>query len=319
MKARNSLIERVKQAALAMQRFDWEQGVLAQAFLEAGDGDTAILLALEGAHRQTVDGRCCQLGNGSSATDPCAIGEALLYAWEQTGDPFLREAVKCLLRWALEIAPRNQSGVVYHILGSQEFWADSFYMLPPFLAKAERYEDALQQIDCWWDKLYDPQTGLLSHRWDDAAQSFIRRDYWGVGNGWALAGITRVIATLPEAFSADRDRLICRVHELLKAMLKHQRSDGLFHDVRDDPASFPEVNSGQMFAYTVYRGVKAGWLDSSFLDAAEKARTAAINSVDQYGLIHNVCGAPNFDSPGTAVEGQAFFMLMEAARSDLYH
>jgi len=30
-----------------------------------------------------------------------------------------------------------------------------------------------------------------------------------------------------------------------------------------------------------------------------------------------VCGAPNFDRSGTATEGQAFFLLMEAARRDL--
>ena len=39
----------VKRALLAMQRHNWEQGVTAQAFLEAGDEDIAIALALEGA------------------------------------------------------------------------------------------------------------------------------------------------------------------------------------------------------------------------------------------------------------------------------
>ena len=128
-------LEKVKQAALAMQRYSWEQGVVAQAFLEAGDRSTAVLLAAEGIHRQRDDGRCCQLGAGSASTDPCAIGEALIAAWEDTGDPTFAQGVQGLLRWALEIAPRNQEGIVYHFDNRKEFWVDSFYMLPPFLAR----------------------------------------------------------------------------------------------------------------------------------------------------------------------------------------
>ena len=35
-------LARVKRMALAFQRHDWEQGVVAQAFLEAGDEDVAV-------------------------------------------------------------------------------------------------------------------------------------------------------------------------------------------------------------------------------------------------------------------------------------
>lgn len=38
--------------------------------------------------------------------------------------------------------------------------------------------------------------------------------------------------------------------------------------------------------------------------------------VDEFGSVQDVCGAPNFESAGTAVEGQAFFLLMEAAVQD---
>ncbi len=40
--------------------------------------------------------------------------------------------------------------------------------------------------------------------------------------------------------------------------------------------------------------------------------------VDDYGLVRNVCGMPSFDHPGVAPEGQAFYILMEAARADYY-
>jgi hypothetical protein len=45
-------------------------------------------------------------------------------------------------------------------------------------------------------------------------------------------------------------------------------------------------------------------------------RKAAHAKVDAFGLVQGVCGAPNFDRSGTATEGQAFFLLMEAAYRD---
>lgn len=305
-----------KRAALAFQRYDWEQGVVAQAFLEAGDADTAHALAAAAAHRISEDGRCARMG-GAGVTDPCSVGEALWDACEKTGDPALIHARDALLRWALEGAPRSESGVVYHLVGSREFWVDSMYMLPPFLARAGRFDEALRQLDGWWAALYLPEKGLLAHRYDDAAGTFIRRDAWGVGNGWALAGMARVIGLLPPERAADRVRLIDRTRSLLAAVMAHQRPDGRFHDVLDDPDTFPEVNCGQMAAWTIYRGVREGWLEDGWLEKAERSRAAALAAVDDFGFVRDVCGLPDFDRPGVAPEGQAFFVMMEGERGEL--
>ncbi len=313
----NNLLNKVKHASLAMQRHNWEQGVLAQAFLECGATNTAILLAVEGANRQNAEGRCCHIADSTASTDPCAIGEALLYACEQTGDPVLTAARDRLLHWALELAPRSPEGIVYHFFNSTEFWVDSMYMLPPFLARAGYYGEALKQLNGYWNALFIPEKGLLAHRWDDVQKQFIRKAVWGVGNGWACAGMVRVRALLPESYATQKKMLEEHIRLLLHSALRHQREDGMFHDVLDDPTVFPEVNCGQMFAYTIFRGVREGWLDRAFLSAAERIRTAAHASVDQYGLVRNVCGMPSFDHSFVAPEGQAFFILMEAARSQL--
>lgn len=311
-----NILDKVKQAALTMQRYSWEQGVLAQAFLESGEARTAILMAQEAARRQISDGRCAQIGRACAVTDPCAIGEALVFAGEQTGDPELMEAKERLLRWALHDAPRNEHGIVYHLDNCEEVWVDSFYMLPPFLARAGYTDEALRQLDGYWQALFLPEKRLLAHRWNDRDQCFTRRDAWGVGNGWAAAGMTRIAALLPKHYEAQRTQLISRIRTLLDAALPLMREDGMFHDVLDDPSAFPEINAGQMLAYTIFRGVKAGWLEEAYLPAAMKIRNAAHQQVDGYGLVRNVCGAPRFDSPGVAPEGQAFFILMEAAYTD---
>ena len=73
-----------------------------------------------------------------------------------------------------------------------------------------------------------------------------------------------------------------------------------------------------MLAYSIFRGVQRGWLDESYLSHANRMRDAAHEKVDEFGLVQGVCGAPNFDRSGTATEGQAFFLLMEAAYTDMY-
>ena len=307
-------LEQVKRATLAMQRHNWEQGTVAQAFLEAGDTDIAVLMAVEAVNRQLPDGRCAMLGGGEAVTDPCAIGEALITACELTGDAQLNSARDKLLHWALSDAPRNGDGIVYHLCRSRQFWVDSFYMLPPFLARAGHIDEAMRQVNGYWQALFNKENGLLSHQWDDGEQRFIRKAAWGVGNGWAAAGMARIIRLLPEDRAAEKQLLIDRVKQLLTAAMAHQRPDGLFHDVLDDPSTFREVNCGQMFAYCIYRGMREGWLDDSYTENAERIYAAACREIDRYGLVRNVCGVPHFDAPHVAPEGQAFCILMETAR-----
>ena len=311
------IMDKVKAAALSMQRYNWEQGTLAQAFLESGDTDTAILLAVEGANRQNSEGRCSHIGNSTAATDPCAVGEALVFAADKTGDDFLADAKEKLIKWALLAAPRNEEGIVYHMVNSKEFWVDSFYMLPPFLARAGKYDEAMRQIRGYWNILFRPEKKLLAHMWQDEEKRFLREDVWGVGNGWAMAGMTRVLRLLPAEYAAEKAELAEKINILLAGALALVRADGLFHDVPDRPDTFVETNFSQMVAYTIYRGVKGGWVDADLLPMADKMRDAAWSKLDDYGMVQGVCGAPTFDKPGTAPEGQAFFLLMEAAKKDM--
>ena len=306
-------LTKAKLALLAMQRNSWEHGVTMQAFLEQGDRDTVIALAKEAAYRRTPDGRCAMIRPNEGVTDPCSVGEALLYASRETGDEELKDACGTLLEWALKTAPRNADGIVYHVQDRKEFWVDSYYMLPPFLAAAGHCEEALRQIWGYADKLRDDKSGLFRHIWDDGAGVFVRDAFWGVGNGWAAAGMARVIAVLPDRLSGEREKLQSMARALIDALLNCARPDGLFHDVVDDPSTFVETNLSQMTAYSIYRGIRSGWLPASYEDQAARLRAAAGGMVDRFGLVRGVCGAPSFDKPGVAAEGQSFYLLMEAA------
>ncbi len=314
----DSVIRKVKQALLSMQRYSWEQGVAAQAFLEMGEKELVIQMSKAAVLNQLADGRLAAIGNISAVTDPAGIGEAVLYASEVTKDPELGSAVQKLLNWLLEKAPRNRDGIIYHVIEKPQMWVDSFYMSPPFLSAAGYHQEALKQIKGYISLLFNPEKKLFSHIWDESKNDFARGDCWGVGNGWALAGITRVIATLPEEFNAEKNELINFVKTVLDSCLGHMRTDGLFHDVLDDKDSFIETNLAQMAAYTIYKGMKAGWLGDVYLTFAETMRNAAHAKVDDLGFVQGVCGAPFFDRPGIAAEGQSFFLLMEAAAQEFY-
>lgn len=306
-----------KLALLAMQRYSWEQGVAMQAFYEQGDIDIVVAMAKEAAYRSVEDGRVAILGTMDAVTDPCAAGEGLLYAAKITSDKSLIDAHEKLINWALKDAPRNPHGIVYHVCSAPQFWVDSMYMLPPYLAAAGYYDEAMKQIRGYWNVLFNKEKKLMSHMWDDAKKEFVREDFWGVGNGWAMAGVARVIDLLPDDRKDDKNELIDMVKTLIDSVSKYIREDGLAHDVLDNSSTFVEVNLPQMLSYTIYRGIRSKWLDKSWIQLADKCRQAVRNKMDAYGLIQDVCGAPDFNSPGVAPEGQAFYLLMEAAAEKL--
>jgi len=309
--------EKVKLAMLSMQRAAWEQGVAMQAMLERGEGEIVILMAREAVLRQSKDGRLAMLGEEFALSDAASPGEAVLWAARETGDHTLKSAVDRLLDYLLHNAPRSPGGIIYHFSNIPQVWSDIMYMLPPFLAAAGLHREAVRQIEGARGMLWDERKKLLSHMWDCEKNVFVRKDCWGVGNGWSAAGITRVILSVPDSMKMDRERLAGYVLGILDGCLAHQRPDGLFHNIVDDPTTFVETNLAQMLAYTIYRGVKAGWIETSYLQRADAMREAALRKVDALGLVQGVCGSPEFDHPGTATEGQAFHLLMETAHRAL--
>jgi unsaturated rhamnogalacturonyl hydrolase len=306
-------IEKVKMAMLAMQREAWEQGVAAQALLELGETDLVVLMAKGAVLRQFEDGRLGQVSDNHGVTDPAANGEAVLHAARVLNDPALKAAADRMLDYLIKKAPRTKDGVLHHIDHKPQVWVDSMYMGPPFLAVAGRPDEAVKQVEGFHRILWNREKKLYSAIWDDGLGKFDRQDCWGVGNGWAAAGMTRVVQALPASMAADRERLIGYVREVIDGCLAHQRKDGLFHNVVDDPRSFVETNLAQMLAYSIYRGTKAGWLPASYRAQAGRMRSAAEGKVDARGYVQDVCGSPTFQAPGVATEGQAFFLLMHAA------
>ena len=310
-------IERVKIATLGMQRYDWEQGTVAQAFLEMGELDLAIAFAC-GAILRQEKGRFSVLKGNGPINDCSSVGEVVLFAGRHTADPIFQKGADEMLNVIKTTNHKSDDGIIYHTQEPQKgIWSDATYMLPPFLAAAGEFQEAIKQIEGYRKYLYNEQDKLYSHMWDDDKKRLNRADYWGVGNGWSAAGMTRIIKMLPESMAAEKKKLIGYTRDVIDGCLKYLRPDGLFHDVVNRQDTFVEVNLSQMLCYSIFRGVAAGYLDPSYLKPTEIMRKAANDKVDKLGYVNDVCGVPSFNRPYFAPEGQAFYLLMETAATDL--
>lgn len=307
------LVERVRIAALSMQRKSWEQGVLAQAFLEEGRDDLVVAMARASLIYLSKEGVPAALEG--APVDPLMAGEAVARAAQLTGDPGLHKALEQSLAYVLKRAPRAVDGTIFH--AGETIWSDSFHTTPPFLAFTGHPGEALLQIDGHWRRLWNPRKQLLAHIWDEKSQRLTDPAAWGGGNGWAAAGLARVIRAWPENRATARARLTGDLRNVIDGCLAHQRADGLFYNVVDDPHSFVETNLAQMLAFAIYESVRGGWLPADYLPAADRMRAAARGKVDRDGFVQGVAGAPTFDRPGVSPEGQAFFLMMEAAARKL--
>ena len=310
-------LEKVKLALLSMQRHAWEQGVAMQALWELGDEEGAIRLAIEAAYRGHEDGRVASIGDMVAQTDPSACGEVLLWAAKKTQIEALQHAVDGLLAFNLKKAPRSENGILYHMNYDRSFWVDSMYMLPPFLAAAGYYDEALKQMNGYWKALLIEEKGLLGHRYDDETKTFQRDVVWATGNGWALAGLARLIDLLPISYEKEKSELVKKALQLVSGFMKHLREDRLVHDILDDPDSYVDGAGTLLFAYGLYRAVASGWMPSEVKEIADASLAAVSKNVDVYGFLRNVAGAPHFMSPGISPEAQSFYLLAHAVKKKI--
>lgn len=319
---REERINRVKIALLSMLRYPWEQGVTSQAALELGDFELTYLLARDAVQRQSKEGRLgaafyrddvAIFGDDITVTDPASNGEAVQLIGKQHEDDWFLDAAEKQLKWLLHLAPKTHDGILCHVINKKQVWIDSIFMALPFMVIMGKYEEALLQLNGFIKYLWNKEKMLFSHIWDEEQNKFAAEDFWGVGNGWAAAGMAKMIRNMPDEEKNSKEQIAAQVLLLLEGCFAHQTEEKLFYNIIDDHSTFVETNLPQMLSYTIYSGATGGWLDKKWVIEADLIREAVYKKIDNHGLVHGVCGSPTFAESGIAAEGQAFFLLMEAA------
>jgi len=280
--------------------------------MQSGQRERLIQVTRAAMVQQTPDGRMGVVVSGGP-TDPAMGGAAYAQAAQWTSDPAMQQAVDRMLEWILHKAPRNADGMLYHTFEGPQMWSDGINGAPPFLAAMGHYDEAMKQIEGYRKLLFNSEKKLMAHIWDYGKRQFADPTFWGGGNGWTAAGLACVIRSLPASRQNDRNHLVALGRQVIDGCLAHQRADGLFHNVIDQPDTFVETNLAQMLAFATYQGMSDGWLPSSYRVPADKMRNAARAKMDAHGFVQGACSAPDFDRPGISTEAQSFCILMESA------
>lgn len=313
----NEKSEAVRNAMLCMARQCWEQGLAAQAMLEIGDTDALVHMAHDCVVRQNADGRLCDVEGTPALVDPAICVEPVMEAARIVDEPEWQAAAMRNVEYLLRDAPRSDTGAYYHLAGGSEVWADCLGMGPHVLVKYGHIDEGIALFKAVKAYLFDEASGLYHHKWDVTRGAFSRACFWAIGNGWAMLGLLRMYKHLIQLGDARSQWAGRELVSLYSAVLPYQAQDGGFHDVLDDPNSFMETEFTEMFAYTVANMVLLKLLPDTALSDAQRAGEYARSKVDRFGWVQGCAGSPTFEQPGVSTEGQAHFLMMEAALAGL--
>lgn len=322
--------EKVLNAMLCMTRQCWEQGIVAQTLMELGEQEKLRLVVHDMVLRQSEDGRLCNVENTPAITDSSFCIPATYLLGKREHNPFYLNAAVKNVEFLLKEAEGAEDGTLFHMIHTTDIWADSAAFLPYSLALTGHPIEAIGQLKGICRRLYHKGTGLYFHMWNEEQHQYSRPLPWGVGNGWILTGILRLLLVLknmvkdsagefsydPKAenqdlFAKEIIELRQQFQTLLDIMLTYKTENHLFHDILNNPDSFEESECSAMVAYAIYTGVKAGLLKDNYLKEADLIREAIYKKVTDKGLVLDSTGSPSFDRAGTAVECQAHFLMME--------
>ncbi|HEY9048246.1 MAG TPA: glycoside hydrolase family 88 protein [Ohtaekwangia sp.] len=199
-------------------------------------------------------------------------------------------------QWGPPEGPRvKEESHVFYRMGytwQTRLWIDDMFMITAVQAQAFRatgdrnYIDrAAREMVMYLDSL-QRDNGLFYHAPDVPF-------FWARGNGWMAAGTAELLRSLP-LDNADRPRIMEAYKKMMATLLQYQTAEGMWRQLIDDAASWPETSSTGMFTFAMITGVKNGWLDKAIYGAAaRKGWLALISYIDANGDIGEVCEGTN--------------------------
>ncbi|GAA5981784.1 hypothetical protein JCM11641_007423 [Rhodosporidiobolus odoratus] len=353
----NSTIQLVK-ARLADSATDtWVGGTQMQALLEhdyptlsvfsdasypptfENDPTEVISIVSSWASKRSSDAKQLAYVSGGAAADPAALGVGWLVAAaargaagdESTEEKWISQ-VKEEVEYIINDVPKTSDGAISHRPASEpaQLWADFMYMVPPVLAyygvasnDASLIEEAYSQC-ALYRKYLKSSSGSWKHI---VLGSGTDEGLWNTGNGWAAAGMARVLATIVNSdfastYTSEALDLQDWINEILVAAFTHIKKDGLLPNYYDSASgsSFSDASGSALLAASAYRlaTLNSTAVASSTLADAAIIRAAVNSKVDKSsGWVSPVVNPLSFkEQASESPEGEAFVLLLEAAWRD---
>lgn len=214
-------------------------------------------------------------------------GRSLLLLYKVTGQQkYLLAATK--LYDQLQKQPRTREGGFWHKkIYPNQMWLDGLYMGEPSYAeyaklmkKDAAFDDIAKQFILMEKNSRDAKTGLLYHGYDESkteqwADKITGRspNFWARAMGWYIMALVDVLDNFP-ADHPQRKELLAILNRTATAVVKYQDpKSGVWFDILDMPTrrgNYLESSASSMFVYGLAKGIRKGWLASSFMAAANK-------------------------------------------------
>lgn len=269
--------------------------------------------------------------------DHITPGRILFTLYDETGDEKYLKTIK-LLRNQLRWQPRTTDGGFWHKLRYPwQMWLDGIYMGSPFYAEyslrndePEYFEDIVRQITLIEKHTRDKQSGLLYHGWDESRvqkwsdpETGTSPMFWGRAMGWYAMALVDVLDFLPEDHEG-RSEVIDVLNRLAEAAVKVQDpATGVWYQVLDMPerdGNYRESSASCMFVYALVKGVKNGYLEEDYLQAARKGYEGILSEfieVDEDGEVHITKGCSVAGLGGNPYRSGSYeYYISEEVRSN---
>ncbi|MEP9353998.1 glycoside hydrolase family 88 protein [Xanthobacter sp. KR7-65] len=209
-------------------------------------------------------------------------------------------------------------------------WADSIFMGPSVWielsrqTKDPRYRDfAISEFKATKAFLFDPEENLFyrDNRFFGRPEDGGPKIFWARGNGWVIAGLARMLNSLPQD---DPDR--ADIESLFRAMATRlaglQHPDGFWSPSLLGPAGSPETSGTGLITFALAYGIGHGLLDRvTFEPVVRKgwsALASAVNADGRLGWVQQPAEKPGeVTAASTTPYGAGAFLLAASAIADL--
>jgi unsaturated rhamnogalacturonyl hydrolase len=171
---------------------------------------------------------------------------------------------------------RKDSGIAEYGQG----WTDDMFMASAVLSRAGELDTAAGLLSDYAGRL-QREDGVFVHATDGPFA-------WGRGNGFAALGLMELLTVLPASHPA-RARLLAIYRRQMAGVRPWQSPDGMWREVVDEPGAYREETATAMLMTAMARGLRFGWLDSTYTPVVEQAWRALAAHVRDDGTVVDVC------------------------------
>ena len=165
-------------------------------------------------------------------------------------------------------------------------WIDSVMMFSVFTSlyasensDSEMLEFAARQPEQYATMMFDESRHLWSHSyWVNQKKRYPKNVFWGRGNGWVICAFPMILDNI----GLDHPKA-AKIIELYRAsseaLLTLMNDDGTFNTLLTHK-SYRELSATALISAGWMHGVRCGYLDEKFRDAAVKAFKAVVDAME---------------------------------------